>query len=180
MADTPRGICNFFCRIKRFYATPSQDIPCQIYRIPTYMKSYTPTHLDFRCSHINLIIHYFTRFHTSFHVLPFRAYHLGHFDIKTLFLPRSYYNTLQHDRAVVNQARSREPSKDHQGQVSVTTTRQSSTAILDPQGPRSATRGGVGLVSLYTPRARPWCTRASAAPRGSPVWSSALPISAGR
>jgi hypothetical protein len=62
----------------------------------------------------------------------FRAYRLGHFDIKTLFLLRSYYKTLQHDRAVVNQARSQEPSKDHQGQVSVTATRQSLTVILDP------------------------------------------------
>ncbi len=35
---------------KRSYATPSQDILRQIYRIPTYMESYTPTRLDFRSS----------------------------------------------------------------------------------------------------------------------------------
>jgi hypothetical protein len=56
---------------------PRQDILRQIYRIPTYMESYTPTRLDFRCSLINLIIHYFTQFNTSFHCLPFRAYRLG-------------------------------------------------------------------------------------------------------
>ncbi len=160
----------------------SQDILRQIYRIPTYMESYTPTCLDFRCSLINLIIHYFTRFNTSFHFLPFHAYRLGHFDIKQQ--PSFYWGvttkTLQDDRAVVNRARSQEPSKDHQVQVSVTAMRQSSTAILDPQGPRCATCGRVGLMSPYTPRARPWCGHTSAAPRGSPVWSLALPISAGQ
>ncbi len=35
------------------------------------MESYTPTCLDLRSSLINLIIHYFTRFDTSFHFLPF-------------------------------------------------------------------------------------------------------------
>ena len=55
------------------------------------------------------------------------------------------------DRAVVNRAWSREPSKDHQGQVSITAVRQSLTAILDLQGPQSATRGRVGLASPYTP-----------------------------
>ena len=54
---------------------------------------------------LNLIILHFTRFNTSFHFLPFRAYCLGHFDIKVLFLLRSYYKTLQYDRAVVNQER---------------------------------------------------------------------------
>jgi hypothetical protein len=144
------------------------------------MESYTPTRLDLRSSLINLIILYFTRFDTSFHFLPFLC-----------LLPRTlwYQNPLStkellqnptYDRAVVNQARSREPSRDHQGQVSVTAAHRSSTAILDPQGPRSATRSGVGLASPYAPQARPWCARPSAVPRGSPVWSLASPISAGR
>ena len=50
---------------------PSQDILCQIYRIPTYMESYTPTRLDLRSSLINLKILYFTWLNTSFHFLPF-------------------------------------------------------------------------------------------------------------
>ena len=63
--------------------------------LPTYKESYTPTRLDFRGSLINCIIYYFTQFNTSFHFLPFRAYCLGHFDIKQqpsfYFLLRSYY-----------------------------------------------------------------------------------------
>jgi hypothetical protein len=55
------------------------------------------------------------------------------------------------DRVVVNRARSQEPFKDHQGQVSITAARQSLMAILDPQGPRSVTRSGVWLASPYTP-----------------------------
>ena len=61
----------FLCRIKKSYAMPSQDILCQIYRIPTYMESYTPTHLDIRCSLINLLILYFTRLlHSIFFFTP--------------------------------------------------------------------------------------------------------------
>ena len=87
---------------------------------------------------------------------------------------------LQDERAVVNQVRSQEPSKDHQGQVSIIATHQSLTGILDPQGLQSTACGGVGLASLYTPQARPLCALASAAPRGSPVWSLLLLISAGQ
>ena len=35
---------------------PSQDIPCQIYRIPTHTESYTPRCIDIKSSLINLII----------------------------------------------------------------------------------------------------------------------------
>ncbi len=58
--------------------------------------------------------------------------------------------------------------------------RQSSTAKKSFWGPQSATRGGVGLVTLKTPRASPWCVRASAEPMGSPVWLSAETTSAGQ
>jgi hypothetical protein len=58
--------------------------------------------------------------------------------------------------------------------------RQSSMAKKSFQGPWSATRGGVGLVTLKTPRASPWCERASAGLMGSPVWSLAEATSAGQ
>jgi hypothetical protein len=83
------------------------------------MESYTLTRLDFRCSLINLIILYFTRLQCFIPLSSFRAYRLGYFDIKILFLLRSYYKNATDKRAVVNQARSQEPSKDHQGQVSI-------------------------------------------------------------
>ncbi len=162
---------------------PSQDILCQIYRIHAYMESYTPTCLDLRSSLINLIILYIYSIRYFISLSSFLPF--------TCLPPRTvwYQNPLStkellqnptYDRAVVNQAQSREPSRDYQGQVSVTAALRSLTAILDPQGPWSATRGRVGLASPYAPRARPLCARASAAPRGSPVWSLALPISAGR
>ena len=66
-----------------------------------------------------------------------------------------------------------EPSRDHQGQVSASATRCSLTAGNAPQGPRSATRGGVGPVRLYPPRAISWCARASVEPEASPFWSFA-------
>ena len=70
---------------------PSQDIPCQIYQIPTYAEYYTPTRKDIKSSLINLIILVFTRLlHSTFFFPPQRAYRLGHFAIKTLFLLRSY------------------------------------------------------------------------------------------
>ncbi len=53
------------------------------------------------------------------------------------------------------------------------TTCQSSTAKKSFPGPWSATRGRVGLMTLKTPRASPWCERPSAEPMGSPVWWSA-------
>jgi hypothetical protein len=144
------------------------------------MESYTQTRLDLRSSLINLIILYFTRFDTSFHFLPFTC-----LPPRTLWYqnPHSTKELLQnptYDRAVVNQTQTQEHSRDHQGQVSITTARRSSTAILDPQGPQSATRREVGLASPYAPRARPWCTHMSTAPRGSPVWLLASPISSGR
>ncbi len=58
------------------------------------------------------------------------------------------------------------------------------TPIIDGKktfrGPWSATCGRVGLVTLKTPRASPWCERASAKLMGSPVWLSAEATSAGR
>jgi hypothetical protein len=48
------------------------------------------------------------------------------------------------------------------------------------QGPQSATCGGVGPVTLKTPRMIPWCKRASAKPIGSPVWLLAEATSAGQ
>ncbi len=137
-------------------------IECTISRriLREYTSSWIGT-LDHFSFFLNLMNHYFTWLQYFIPLSCFRAYHLGHFDIKTLFLLRSYYKTLQDDRAVVNRAQSGEPSKDHQGQVSVTATRQSMTAILDPQGPQSATCGRVGLASPYTPQARPGaCARA--------------------
>ena len=130
---------------------PSQNIPRQIFRIPTYTESYTPTCIDIKSSRINLIILYFIQYFippSSFHQL--RAYRLGHFEFKpqTLFLLRSYYKTPAYERVVVSFEQSREPSKDHQGQVSVITACRSLTVVLDPQGSRSATRGGDGLASL--------------------------------
>jgi hypothetical protein len=46
---------------------PSQDIPRQIYPIPTYTESYTPTHIDIKSSLNNLTI--LILFDTSFHLL---------------------------------------------------------------------------------------------------------------
>ena len=57
---------------------PSQNIPCQIYRIPIYRESITPTHIDIKISPINLIIHYFTRLlHSTLFFLPLHSYRLG-------------------------------------------------------------------------------------------------------
>ena len=71
----------------------------------------------------------------------------------------------------------REPSKDHQGQVSVIATRQSLTAILDPpRTPKRNLRRSWTHKSNHSTRARPWCAHTSAPPRGSPVWLLALPI----
>jgi hypothetical protein len=47
---------------------PRQDIRRQIYRIPTYMESYTPTRLDIKSSLINLIKSLFYLI-ASFHLL---------------------------------------------------------------------------------------------------------------
>ncbi len=131
-------------------------IKCTISR--RILREYTSSRvgtLDHFSFFLNLINQYFTRLQYFIPLSSFHAYRLGHFDIKTLFLLSSYYKTLQDDRAVVNRARSQEPFKDHQGQISVTATPRSLTAILDPEGPRSASCGGVGLASSYTPRARP-------------------------
>ena len=53
---------------------PSQDIPCHIYRIPTYMKSYTSTRIDIKSSLVNLVINYFCHLITSFHLLLSTSY----------------------------------------------------------------------------------------------------------
>jgi hypothetical protein len=44
------------------------------------MESYTPTRLDFRCSLVNLIIHYFTWLQYFIPLSSFRAYRLGQGD----------------------------------------------------------------------------------------------------
>ena len=79
---------------KRSYAMPSLDISCQIWWIPTYTESITPMRIgiDIESSLINLIIHYFTwLLHSTFFLPRPRAYCLGQFEFKTLFLLRSYY-----------------------------------------------------------------------------------------
>ncbi len=70
------------------------------------------------------------------------------------------------------------PSRDHQGQVSVIATHRSSMAGNAPQGPQSATCGGVGPTRPYIPRANPWCAHKSAEPGASLVWLLALATSA--
>ncbi len=64
---------------------------------------------------------------------------------------------------------SKEPSRDHQGQVSDIATRCSLTAKNAPQGPRSATRGGVGAAVLSTPRAISWQVHGGDEPEVSAV-----------
>jgi hypothetical protein len=56
---------------KRSYAMPNQDIPCQIYQIPTYTGSYTLTCIDIKSCLINLIIVVITRLlHSTFFFPP--------------------------------------------------------------------------------------------------------------
>ena len=95
----------------------------------------------------------------------------GHFEFKTLFLLRSYYESAYRwgSGHIKRSSRESKPSKDHQGQVRVFTARRSSTRRNCPSGPRSATRGRFAHTSPYTPRAMPRCARASAAPKGSPA-----------
>jgi hypothetical protein len=66
-----------------------------------------------------------------------------------------------------------EPSKDHQDQISIIATYQSSMVGNAPKEPQSVTCGGIGCAGLYNPRAIPWCTRTSAKPEESPDWSLA-------
>jgi hypothetical protein len=162
---------------------PSKDILRQIYRIPTYMESYTPTRLDIRCSLINLIINYFHYLITSFHFLLYTTRALPH---RTLW----YQNPLLTEKFLQNACRQESGGKSRSDCKSLSRTTKAKLVSslhtdhrqqkLDPQGPRIRTCGRVGLTSQYSPRARPWCARASAMPRGSPVWLLALPISAGR
>jgi hypothetical protein len=49
-----------------------------------------------------------------------------------------------------------------------------------PQGPGGATRGGVGTVVPYAPRAISWRTHVGAEPEASPVWPLASATSAAR
>ncbi len=76
------------------------------------------------------------------------------------------------------QAPMSKPSRDQQGQVSIINTHQSLMVGNGPQGPQSATRGGVGAVVPYTPRAISWRGRVGNEPEASPVWSLALATSA--
>jgi hypothetical protein len=73
---------------------------------------------------------------------------------------------------------SKEPSRGHQGQVSIIASCRSLTAGNAPQGPRSATRGVVGTAVPYTQRAISWHAHVSNEPEASPVWSFALATSA--
>ena len=85
---------------------------------------------------------------------------LGHFEFKTLFLPRSCYKN-DCRRTSKSRERLQEPSKDHQGQVSTIAARLSSACGNCFKGPQSATCGGVACTSPYTPRAMLWsCVRA--------------------
>ncbi len=70
------------------------------------------------------------------------------------------------------------PFRGHQGQVSIIDTHRSSTAGNGPQGPRSATRGGVGTAVPQTQRAISWRARIGNEPEASPVWLQALATSA--
>jgi hypothetical protein len=85
---------------------------------------------------------------------------------KTLFLLRSLCKSYSSGAA---ESRGGVPGafQDHQGQVSVFTTRQSLRRQNCPRGPQIATRSGVKPTSPYTPRAMPWYARA--AQKGSPV-----------
>ncbi len=81
-----------------------------------------------------------------------RAVGLGHFEFKLRKNPpllRSYYkneNFFFGEWPILQAPASKEHSRGHQGQVSIFTTCQSSMAGNSPQGPRSATRGGVGTA----------------------------------
>jgi hypothetical protein len=81
-----------------------------------------------------------------------RAVCLGHFEFKLHKNPpllRSYYknkNFCFGEWPTLQAPASKEPSRGHQGQVSIIATHLSLTAGNDPQGPRSATPGGVGTV----------------------------------
>ena len=73
---------------------PSQDIPCQIYRIPPYMESYTSTRIDIKSSLINLMIIFIIQFFILPSSFLLCAYRLGHFEFETLLLLRSYYKNV--------------------------------------------------------------------------------------
>jgi hypothetical protein len=81
-----------------------------------------------------------------------KAVGLGHFEFKLQKNPpllRSYYgnkNFFFGEWRILRAPASKEPSRDHQGQVSIIATRQLLTAGNDPQGPQSMTRGGVGTA----------------------------------
>ncbi len=73
---------------------------------------------------------------------------------------------------------SREPSRDHQGQVSIIAACRSLMARNAPHGPQSLTCSGVGTAVPQTPRAIPWRARIGNELEASPVWSLALATSA--
>ncbi len=96
-------------------------------------------------------------------------------------LLRSYYknkNFFFGEWPILRAPASKEPSRDHQGQVSTIATPQSLTTGNAPQGPRSATRGRVGTAVPQTPRAISWHAPVSNELEASPVWSLALATSA--
>jgi hypothetical protein len=81
-----------------------------------------------------------------------KAVGLRHFEFKLRKkspLLRSYYKNKKFffgEWPILRAPASKEPSRDHQSQVSIIAACQSSTAGNDPQGLRSATRGGVGTA----------------------------------
>ncbi len=113
-----------------------------------------------------------------------RAVGLGHFEFKLCKNPpllRSYYkneNFFFGEWPILRAPASKEPSRGHQGQVSIIATCQSLMAGNDPQEHRSATRGGVGTAVPQTPRAISWHARVGNEPEASPVWLLALATSA--
>jgi hypothetical protein len=147
----------FLRRIKRSYVRPSQVFP----------QKYT----EFLCigalrvAHIwhtySLLSHNFSIIKTYTSILFFlkrvrpdsldRAGWPGTLWIQNPPLLMSYYkntNFFFGEWPILCTPTSKEPSRDHQGQVSIIATRRSSTVGNDPQGPRSATRGGVGTAVL--------------------------------
>jgi hypothetical protein len=80
---------------------------------------------------------------------------LGHFEFKSSSTEELVQKLLFRVSGRFYVACKQEPSKDHQGQVGIITTRCSSMVGNLPQGPLRATRGGVGPTRLYTSRAIP-------------------------
>jgi hypothetical protein len=82
---------------------------------------------------------------------------LGHFKFKPSPTEELLHQVLELLFLVSGQfyvrPQAQEPSWDHQAQVSIIATHRTSTEENAPQGPQSATCGGVRHTGLYTPRA---------------------------